>query len=81
MATSSAFTSQIGLCCRCCLTEEINSIALGRHHLDAFVRRYIHEHLGYRFTVLPSGAEAYAVEFAIKSGKLEQGLPLLNPGG
>ena len=56
-------------------TEEITSIASGRHHFDAFVRRYIHEHLGYRFTVLPTGAEAYAVEAAIKSGELEQGPP------
>jgi hypothetical protein len=60
--------------------EEIASIALGRHTMDAFVRRYIHEHLVYRFTILPTGAEAYSVEAAIKSGGLEQGRPLLNPG-
>ena len=60
--------------------EEITSIASGRHHFDAFVRQYIHENLRYRFIVLPTGAEAYSVETAIKRGGLEQGRPLLNPG-
>ena len=48
--------------------------------MDAFVRRYIHENLSYRFAMLPDGAAAYAVEAAIKSGGWEQGRPLLNPG-
>ena len=61
--------------------KEIASIVSGRHNLDAFVRRYIHEHLGYRFAVLPSVTQAYAMETAIKSGELKEGRPLLNPGG
>ena len=48
--------------------------------MDAFVRRYIHENLSYRFVMLPDGAAAYALETAIKSGGWEHGRPLLNPG-
>ena len=48
--------------------EDITAVASGRHQIDAFVRRYIHENLSYRFVVLPDGAAAYAVEAAIKSG-------------
>jgi hypothetical protein len=32
---------------------EIASIASGEHQMDAFVRRFIHEHLSYRFVVVP----------------------------
>ena len=60
--------------------EDIAAIASGRHQMDAFVRRYIHENLSYRFVLLPDGAAAYAVEAAIKSGQWEHGCPLLNPG-
>ena len=49
--------------------------------MDAFVRRYIHENLSYRFVIVPDGATAYRVEAVIKSGKWEYGRPLLNPGG
>src|SRR5262245_30891829 len=59
--------------------EDIASIASGRHQMDAFVRRYIHECLHYRYCVVTDGAQAYAVEAAIKSGSLEPGRPLLNP--
>ena len=60
--------------------EDIAAIASARHQLDAFVRRYIHENLCYRFVMLPDGAAAYAAEAAIKSGAWEHGRPLLNPG-
>jgi hypothetical protein len=60
--------------------ENIADIASGRHQLDAFVRRYIHENLCYRFVMLPDGATAYGVEAAIKSGEWGHGRPLLNPG-
>jgi len=59
--------------------EDITAIALGRHQMDAFVRRYIHENLLYRFVLLPDGSAAYAVEAAIKSGEWAHGRPLLNP--
>ena len=60
--------------------EDIAAIASGRHQMDAFVRRYIHDNLCYRFVMLPDGAAAYAVEAAIKSGGWQYGRPLLNPG-
>jgi hypothetical protein len=60
--------------------DDIATIASGRHQMDAFVRRYIHENLSYRFVVVPDGAAAYALEAAIKSGEWEHGPPLLNPG-
>lgn len=60
--------------------DDISAIASGRHQMDAFVRRYIHENLSYRFRMLPDGATAYAVEAAIKRGEWEYGRPLLNPG-
>jgi hypothetical protein len=60
--------------------EDIAAIASGRHQMDAFVRRYIHENLVYRFVMLPDGVAAYAVEAAIKSGGWDRGRPLLNPG-
>jgi hypothetical protein len=61
--------------------QDIAAIASGRHHMDAFVRRYIHENLSYRFVIVPDGAAAYTVEAAIKNGQWEHGRPLLNPGG
>jgi Mg-chelatase subunit ChlD len=60
--------------------QDITDIAAGRHQMDAFVRRYIHENLCYRFVVLPDGKTAYDVEASIKSGKWKHGAPLLNPG-
>ena len=60
--------------------DDITAIASGRHHMDAFVRRYIHENLSYRFKILTDGRAAYAVEAEIKSGKWKHGRPLLNPG-
>jgi hypothetical protein len=60
--------------------QDISAIASGRHQMDAFLRRYIHENLSYRFVMVPDGATAYTVEAAIKSGKWEHGRPLLNPG-
>jgi hypothetical protein len=60
--------------------EQIALIATGRHQMDAFVRRYIHDYLRYRYYMMPDGAQAYGVESAIKGGALKNGLPLLNPG-
>jgi hypothetical protein len=60
--------------------EDIAAIASGRHQMDVFVRRYIHENLSYRFVLLADGSAAYAIEAAIKSDKWGRGRPLLNPG-
>jgi hypothetical protein len=61
--------------------DDITAIGSGRHQMDAFVRRYIHENLKYRFVVLSDAAAAYAVEKAIKTGAWGHSRPLLNPGG
>jgi len=60
--------------------DDITAIASGRHQMDAFVRRYIHENLSYRFVMLTDGAAARAVEASIKNGGWEPGRPLLNSG-
>jgi len=63
-----------------CLTaDDIGAIAEGRHQLDAYVRRYIHGHLLYRYVIVQNGKAALAIETEIKSGGWEQGQPLLNP--
>jgi hypothetical protein len=61
--------------------DDIGAIASGRHQMDAFMRRYIHENLGYRFVLVADGSVAYAIEKAIKRSEWEHGRPLLNPGG
>jgi hypothetical protein len=53
------------VCAEC--EEDIIAIASGRHQMDAFVRRYIHENLSYRFVMLADGAAAYVVETTIKN--------------
>jgi hypothetical protein len=60
--------------------SEIASITAGDHQMDAFVRRYIHENLCYRFCRLADGATAFAAEASIKTGNWEFGRPILNPG-
>lgn len=60
--------------------EDIRAIAAGRHPMDAFVRRYIHDNLSYRFAMLPDGATAFEIEAKIKSGSWTYGPPFLNPG-
>ena len=60
--------------------EDISAIGSGRHQMDAFVRRYIHENLCFRFVMLPDGAAAYIVESAIKNGDWEHGLPPAQSG-
>jgi hypothetical protein len=60
--------------------EDISAITAGRHQMDAYVRRYIHENLRYRFVLLPDAASAYEIEAVIKNGGWAYGRPLLNPG-
>jgi hypothetical protein len=54
-------------------------IGQGRLLMDLMTRSFIREHLGYRFTVYPDGAEALAVERAVRAGSLPAGRPHLNP--
>jgi hypothetical protein len=58
--------------------QDISAITSGRHQMDAYVRRYIHVSLRYRFVILPDAASAYAI--VIKSGAWAYCRPLLNPG-
>jgi hypothetical protein len=47
--------------------------------MDAYVRRYIHEHLLYRYVIVENGKAALAIETKIRSGEWGPGQPLLNP--
>lgn len=59
--------------------DDLEEIASGRHRMDVFVRRYIHDNLLYRFAVLSDGATALRVEAMIRTGEWGFGIPLLNP--
>jgi len=54
-------------------------IGEGRLLLDVMTRNFIRSHLGYRFMVYGDGAEALAVERAVRAGGLPAGRPFLNP--
>jgi hypothetical protein len=58
---------------------EIEAIAAGCASFDKRLRGFIHDRMGYRFVVLPSGAEARAVEAMIRAGRWAPGAPLPNP--
>jgi hypothetical protein len=47
--------------------------------LDQLTRGFIRDHLSYRFAVYGDGAEALAVERAVRAGGLPAGRPYLNP--
>jgi hypothetical protein len=47
--------------------------------MDAFVRRFIHDELLYRYIIVEDGKEALSIESAIKSGAWGRGRPFLNP--
>jgi hypothetical protein len=55
--------------------DDVAAIAPGRHEMDAFVRRYIHDELLYRYIIVENGREALAIETAIKSGGLGSRTP------
>jgi hypothetical protein len=57
-------------------TAEVSS---GEHQMDAFVGRYIHQNLRYRFLMVPVGATGYRIEAAIKNGDWGHGRRMLNP--
>jgi hypothetical protein len=60
---------------------DIEDVSAGHHQMDAHVRKYIHENLGYRFVTLPDGNEARKIEKLLKTGAWAPGKPLLNPLG
>jgi hypothetical protein len=59
--------------------ETIQGIAEGATSLDALVRDYIRDRLGYRFVEAADGAEARELERAVREGRLRAGKPVLNP--
>ncbi|MCP1837118.1 hypothetical protein ACVIHI_001506 [Bradyrhizobium sp. USDA 4524] len=59
--------------------EDIAAITSGRHQMDTYVRRYIHENLLYRYLIVQDGRTAPAIEAAIKAGTWGRGRPILNP--
>jgi len=59
-------------------SSEITQIGAGELSLDALVRRYIHQHLSYRWVEMPDGISAYALEVQVCRGVLAAGLPFLN---
>jgi hypothetical protein len=59
--------------------SQISQISAGELSLDALTRVYIHQHLSYRFIVLPSFSEAMAIESSFAKGDTPIGKPLLNP--
>ena len=54
-------------------------IGQGRLLLDQMTKAFIREHLSYRFAIHRDGAEALAVERAVRAGSLPTGRPYLNP--
>jgi hypothetical protein len=54
-------------------------VGQGRLLLDQLTRSFIRDHLSYRFAVYGDGAEALAVERAVRDGGLPAGRPYLNP--
>ena len=54
-------------------------VGTGRLLLDQMTRDFIREYLSYRFALLHDGAQALAVERAVRAGSLSVGQPYLNP--
>ncbi len=59
--------------------DDIEAIGAGHVPLDAKLRSFIRNRMGYRFVVLPSAVEARAVEATLQSGRWAHGAPLPNP--
>jgi hypothetical protein len=59
--------------------DDIKAISSRKVSFDALVRRYIHEHFGYRWIAVADALAARQLEKAIRTGALPVGLPLLNP--
>ena len=59
--------------------DQQSGIARGQLLFDQMTKRFIREHLSYRFTVCQSGTEALALERSIRAGAMSVGLPYLNP--
>jgi hypothetical protein len=62
------------------LTEDdLRRVAAGEESLDGWTRRYIADHLAYRFVEVADGQTAAGLESLVRAGALGVGKPLLNP--
>lgn len=59
--------------------DEIEAIGAGRASFDRRLRDFIRNRMGYRFVVLPGGAEARDLEAVLRAGRWPAGAPLVNP--
>lgn len=59
--------------------EDIAAVAAGRVRMNALVRRYVIEHLAFRWVETADAATAREIEAAIRRGDWEHGKPFLNP--
>lgn len=58
---------------------EIEAVASRTLEVDGLVRRYVDEHLAFRWVETPDAATAVAVEQRIRRGGWAHGKPFLNP--
>ena len=59
--------------------EQISAAAAGRLRLDDEVRRFVREHLAYRWVATADGRAAFRLEAALVTEGINGELPLLNP--
>jgi hypothetical protein len=59
--------------------DAISAAAVGTRRLDEDVRRFIQNHLSYRWTETPTGIDADALETQLVSQGIDGSLPYLNP--
>lgn len=61
------------------LGNRLDDIASGALSLDRETNAYVRDELSFRWLLVPSPREAFALEAALKAGRLPPGPPLLNP--
>jgi hypothetical protein len=60
-------------------TDHIAAVAAGTLEIDALVRRYVIDHLAFRWVETLDGSKARALEAVVRRGQWDHGKPLLNP--
>lgn len=61
------------------LGNRLSDVVSGAISLDRETNAYVRDELSFRWTPVGSPAEAFALEAALKAGRLPPGPPLLNP--
>lgn len=59
--------------------DQQREIGQGTLFLDQMTKKFIRQHLSYRFLIYSSGKEALSVERAVRAGGLPAGRPYMNP--